>query len=88
MENVISKDKYFLIIDNKENRKLCIPNVKTIKLGKREFNVEFFIGKELNTFWALDKIGSQSGKIYKFSIDCYSQISHKDFFGESMSYII
>jgi hypothetical protein len=88
-ELTVVKDKFFLVIDNKGNRKLAHVNVKTLKMGKRELNVEFFEGKQLNTFWAIDPVEGGSDineeKVFIYKKEMYTQISYTDFFGESMS---
>ena len=70
-KNLILKDKYFLLIDNKDNRRIVVTNMKRAKLGKREVNVTFFEGKSLNTFWDIED------KDYK-------EISHKEYFNENL----
>jgi hypothetical protein len=87
---LIVKDKYFLIIDNKGNRKLSTVNSKVLKMGKREFIVEFFEGKQLNTFWAIEPATEEDKEIKDKSVfiykkEKYTQISHNEFFGESLS---
>jgi hypothetical protein len=69
--NMIIRDKYFLLIDNKENRRFVVTNMKKHKLGKKEINVTFFEGKKLNTFWDVEE------KEYK-------EISHREFFQEDI----
>jgi hypothetical protein len=69
--NLVLKDKYFLLIDNKENRRIVVTNMKRAKLGKKDVNVTFFEGKSLNTFWDIED------KEYK-------KISHKEFFNENL----
>ena len=69
--NIILKDKYFLLIDNKDNRRIVITNMKRAKLGKKDVNISFFEGKSLNTFWDIEE------KEFK-------EISHKEFFNENL----
>jgi hypothetical protein len=93
MENELTvvRDKYFLVIDNKGNRKLAAVNTRTMKMGKRELMVEFFEGKKLNTFWALDPVGEEDDTegvfIHKTEtrMDKYTEIKYNEFFGESLS---
>lgn len=68
--NIIIKDKYFLLIDNKENRRFAVTNMRRQKLGKKDINLAFFEGKKLNTFWDIEE------KEYK-------EITHKEFFDEN-----
>ncbi len=86
-DEIIKRDHYFLIIDNQDGRKLTMSNFKTQKLGKRELNVEYFEGKNLNSFWALEKSDDKSGKTYKYKKESYTEITHREFFGESLSKI-
>lgn len=72
--NVIIPDRYFLIIDNKDNRRFVNINMKKVKMHKKEMDVTFFENKELNTFWSVDFEGNKS---------IYTQINHKEFFNES-----
>lgn len=69
--NIITKERYFLIIDNKDNRRFCNTNMNKIKLGKKDINLQFFENKNLNTFWTVDK-------------NIYEQITHKEFFNENL----
>ena len=49
--DIILPDKYFLIIDNKNNRKFVTIGMKKANLSKKNINLSFFEGKRLNTFW-------------------------------------
>lgn len=69
--DLIIKDRYFLIIDNKDNRMFCTTNKKKCRLGKKEIDVSFFLDKKINSFWDIE-----DGKNFR-------EISHKDFFKES-----
>ena len=70
-KNLIIRDRFFLIIDNKDNRRFCTINMKKAKLGKREIKLDFFENKNLNTFWDIDG-------------DKYTQITHKEYFNENI----
>jgi hypothetical protein len=65
--NLIIRDRYLLVIDNKGNRKLCNINSEKIKIAKKEINIKFFENMQINTFWAVDTVP-------------YEQITHKEFF--------
>jgi hypothetical protein len=87
-ELIIIKDKYFLVIDSKGNRKLATINAKTLKMGKRELMVEYFEGKKLNTFWSIETASEDDKEqvgVILHKKEKYTQISHNDFFGESFS---
>ena len=68
--DVILPDKYFLIIDNKNNRKFVTIGMKKANLSKKNINLSFFEGKRLNTFWDVTDASN------------YIQITSKEFNSE------
>lgn len=71
-KNLVIRDRYFLLVDNRNFRKFCTVNMKKMRLGRKEVVVEFFTGKKLNTFWeVLDDKGTK-----------FSQITSQEFFNE------
>jgi len=70
--NLILKGRYVLLIDNKNNRRLCTVNSGKVRIGKKEVDMNFFENKIINSFWQID-------------MQPYEQISHKDFFEEDLS---
>ena len=70
--NVIIPNRFFLLIDNKGNRKFCTTDMKKVKMQKTEIDLTFFENKNLNTFWDIAEK------------DNYKQVSNKDFFNEGL----
>jgi hypothetical protein len=69
---LIIRDRWILIIDNKNNRKICTINSGKTKVGKKEINTKFFENKKINSFWQIDT-------------SSYEEISHRDFFDDNIS---
>lgn len=73
--NMITKDLYFIIIDNRENRKITsLGSNKKVKLSNVELQLSFFEGKALNSFWE-----------YNMQSKCFEEISHVDFYKQEFS---
>jgi len=80
-KNMIIKDRYFLLTDNRGNRKFVCINHSQASLAKsQKIDLKFFDKKDLNSFWEIDE--SQS----------LIPITSKDFFdagtveGEDLDY--
>jgi hypothetical protein len=69
--NLIIKDRYVLVIDNRNNRRLCTVNTGKIKLAKKDIDMSFFENKKINSFWQVDSPN-------------YEEISHKEFFDDNI----
>ena len=65
--SVILPEMTFLIIDNKTGRKFVTLETGKVKLSKKVIKLDFFKGKELNTYWDLS------------NDDNYVQITEKEF---------
>lgn len=73
---IVKKNKYFLICDNKENRRFVSINSKSIKMNKKEIDLTFFENKYLNTFWEVDED------------EQFKEITDKQFFDENLCKIL
>ena len=69
--DLIIPERYFLIIDNKGNRKFAVTNMKHISLSKKNINLLYFNNKQLNTFWDITDNNN------------YIQITEKEFTSEN-----
>ena len=65
--SIIFPEMTFLIIDNKSERKFVTLEIGKLKLRKKTINLDFFKGKELDTYWDLS------------DEDNYIQITEKEF---------
>ena len=72
ISNLILKGRYVLVIDNKNNRRLCHVNSGKVRIGKKEIDMKFFENKLINSFWQID-------------MQPYEQISNREFFEEDVS---
>lgn len=73
--NIITKELYFIIIDNRENRKITsLALNKKVKLSNIEIQLSFFEGKSLNSFWE-----------YNSEIKAFEEISHLEFYKQEFS---
>ena len=68
--DLIFPERYFLIIDNKNNRKFVTTNMKRANISKKNINLTFFNGKHLNTYWDITDAAN------------YTQITSKEFNSE------
>ena len=68
--DLIFPERYFLIIDNKNNRKFVTTNMKRANISKKNINLTFFNGKHLNTYWDVTDNAN------------YTQITSKEFNSE------
>jgi hypothetical protein len=69
--NLILRDRYLLVIDNKNNRRICNINKGEILLAKKKIDMSFFENKKINSFWNVDA-------------KPYQEISNKEFFDENI----
>jgi hypothetical protein len=69
--NLILRDRYLLVIDNKNNRRICNINKGEILLAKKKIDMSFFDNKRINSFWNVDS-------------KPYEEISNKEFFDENL----
>lgn len=69
---IVTPYTFFVIIDSKDNRRICSVSMGKLSLNKHHsINLNFFLGKELNTFWEYDDESKQFNQIN-------SNIFHKE----------